>query len=238
MGIYSITNKINGKRYIGRSENIKRRWRGHKYDLKHNKHRSNHLQYSWNKYGEENFVFEKICEVWDENNLWKIEQTFIDLYKSYDKRFGYNTERYIDEERVVSEETRKKMSIANKGKPGLRGENSPMFGKHLSEEVKEKLRQANLGKHPSEETRNKMSESRKGHISSEETKEKMSLSRRGEKNPAAKLTWKKVDEIREKYETGDYTQYELAKNYDVTRSAIQKIVLNQHWIKTKEINKI
>lgn len=47
--------------------------------------------------------------------------------------------------KTVSEETRRKISEANKGKP------SPRKGCHLSEETKEKLRIANLGKKLSEE---------------------------------------------------------------------------------------
>jgi hypothetical protein len=58
--------------------------------------------------------------------------------------------------KIVSLETRKKLSDINKGKPGY------MLGKHLSEETKEKLRQAHLGKKASEETKLKMSLSRRG----------------------------------------------------------------------------
>ena len=32
IGIYKITNNINGKCYIGQSINIKQRWKGHKKD--------------------------------------------------------------------------------------------------------------------------------------------------------------------------------------------------------------
>ena len=45
----------------------------------------------------------------------------------------------------LSEETRKKMSEANKGKQA--GENNPMYGKHHSEETKKKMREAHKGKH-------------------------------------------------------------------------------------------
>lgn len=62
------------------------------------------------------------------------------------------------------------------------------FGRVLSEETKEKLRQANLGKKHSLETRKKMSESRKGKNSpmygkhlSDETKQKISDAHRGKK---------------------------------------------------------
>lgn len=43
-----------------------------------------------------------------------------------------------------------------------KGENHPMFGRHHTEETKEKLRKYHLGKHHTEEVKRKMSESRMG----------------------------------------------------------------------------
>ena len=77
IGIYKIENKINSKVYIGSSNNIKRRWQKHKSLLKHNKHQNSHLQASWNKYGEDNFIF-SIIELCSENSLLEREQYFID----------------------------------------------------------------------------------------------------------------------------------------------------------------
>ena len=73
---------------------------------------------------------------------------------------------------VRSEETREKMSKANKGR-------QPWLGKHHSEETKKKLSKANKGKHLTEETRKKMSEADKGKQKwlgkhhTEESKQKM-----------------------------------------------------------------
>jgi 5-methylcytosine-specific restriction endonuclease McrA len=55
-----------------------------------------------------------------------------------------------------SEEAKQKISIANKG------EKNHNYGKHLSEETKKKLSQANKGKHHSEETKKKISDAHKG----------------------------------------------------------------------------
>jgi len=62
---------------------------------------------------------------------------------------------------------------------------------------------------------------------SKETKQKMS----GEKSSSAKLTWVKVEEIREKYATRNYIQLELAKEYRVSRPQISQIVNNKCWKK-------
>ncbi len=60
---------------------------------------------------------------------------------------------------------------------------------------------------------------------SEETKK----ARRGEKSRFAKLTWKKVKEIREKYLLGKYTCKMLAEEYGVKRSCILVIINNNSW---------
>ena len=77
IGIYSITNTLNNKRYIGYSIDIQRRWATHKRDLKNNKHENDHLQKAYNKYGEDAFKFEIIEECTKENTLLLQKRTFI-----------------------------------------------------------------------------------------------------------------------------------------------------------------
>ena len=61
------------------------------------------------------------------------------------------------------------------------GEKNPFFGRHHTEESKNKMRLAHKGKVISKETREKISESLKGRVYSEETKRKLSLSQKGKK---------------------------------------------------------
>lgn len=75
-GIYYIENLINNKKYIGQSNNIKDRWRRHISELNKNKHHNDYLQKSWNKYGENNFMFE-IIEYCSIENLDDREQYWI-----------------------------------------------------------------------------------------------------------------------------------------------------------------
>jgi len=57
IGIYCIKNIINNKIYIGSSINIENRFKQHLSDLRNNNHHNSHLQFSYNKHGENNFVF-------------------------------------------------------------------------------------------------------------------------------------------------------------------------------------
>ena len=79
---------------------------------------------------------------------------------------------------IPSEETRKKISVATKGK------NHPMYGKTLSDETKRKISEKTRGKKIkpfTEEHRRKLSVASKN--LSEETRKKLSDVNRGENNP-------------------------------------------------------
>lgn len=91
MGIYKIINTYNEKVYIGSSRDITGRWRQHLSDLKNNSHHATRLQNAFNKYGEDEFKFEVIEIVTDEDLLLREEQKWMDKYRSYEDNFGYNT---------------------------------------------------------------------------------------------------------------------------------------------------
>ena len=89
-GVYKITCLPNGMFYIGSSIDIYKRWDNHRWQLKHNKHTNNYLQNAWNKYGEDNFVFEilELCENKDQFNL---EQEYLNKYKPFARlNSGFN----------------------------------------------------------------------------------------------------------------------------------------------------
>ena len=48
-GIYCIENRINNKKYIGMSRDIKNRWSEHKAELNTHTHVNQYLQSSWDK---------------------------------------------------------------------------------------------------------------------------------------------------------------------------------------------
>jgi len=114
-GIYQIYNPITNKRYIGSSIDVYRRLKEHRRNLKRDRHCNSHLQNAWNKY-KYLLIFEvlELCEV---NWIRECEQMYIDYYKSYDRNFGYNIniEAFGDLTKL-SDETKRKLSIAHKGK--------------------------------------------------------------------------------------------------------------------------
>lgn len=224
-GIYKILNKINGKFYIGSGKNIKRRWREHKYCLRNNKYiKTNpHFQNSWNKYKEESFEFliEKECSP-EELKYW--EEYYIELYQSYDREQGYNIERFSNGIKIVSKETRKKLSIIKKGK-------------YKSEETKQKMSKSKIGIKFSEEHKRNLSESHKGkkRIFSAEHKKRLSKSLIGKQSKGnPKLTQEQVNEIRQKYIPYKYTIKMLAKEYNISKRSIWDIVNNVTWIIEKD----
>lgn len=78
MEIYRITNTITKDFYIGSAVNFKNRKWSHISSLRRNKHKNQFIQNSWNKYGEDAFIFEIIEIVNKKENLIMREQYWID----------------------------------------------------------------------------------------------------------------------------------------------------------------
>lgn len=84
MIIYKITNKVNGKIYIGLTKNsLKDRWRGHLNRAKNNSERNVYLYNSINFYGKENFSIEKIDVAESNFELNEKEKYWAEYYNSY-----------------------------------------------------------------------------------------------------------------------------------------------------------
>ena len=197
--IYVRPNLINGKKYVGQATNLEVRQRA--WNCLIQSYAGPAINAARAKYGIDAFDFEILKECKDEElDYW--EKYYIKELNTK-APYGYNLtdggggmSGY-----TLSEETRKKMSEAQKGKnngfygklhseeirkkisKAKKGKNNSFYGKHLSEEQKKKISEANKGKTPwnkgktniySEETKRKMSEKKKGRKLSEETKRKMS----------------------------------------------------------------
>lgn len=87
IGIYKITNKVNGKMYIGGSTNLKHRKRDHFKPYRINKFKHLPIYEAMIEFGRENFKFEVIEECSAED-LEERENYYLEKYKSYEN--GYN----------------------------------------------------------------------------------------------------------------------------------------------------
>jgi hypothetical protein len=88
-GVYQIRCVPTGKIYVGSAVNLRKRWDQHRRHLRKHKHGNRYLQHAWDKYGEEQFVFE-ILELVDVANLLEAEQEWIDSTACVDKSVGFN----------------------------------------------------------------------------------------------------------------------------------------------------
>lgn len=98
--IYKITNKINGKVYIGKTLNsIQKRWREHLIDSKKRRCEKRPLYSAINKYGEENFEIEQIEEcsydILNERECYWIEY-FGSFKNGYNATVGGDGRPYLD----------------------------------------------------------------------------------------------------------------------------------------------
>ena len=154
--IYVFTNKINGKQYVGQSENPNERYKQHKKDSKNKKHTNIIFYNAISKYGIDNFDFKIIETNIPIDKINDSEKYWIKTLNSM-KPNGYNmtdggegTHGYKH-----TEESKCKMSELKKEK--YKGENNPLYGKHHSEETKEKISNGNKGKVRTKEMKEKIS---------------------------------------------------------------------------------
>ena len=186
--IYKTTNKENQKIYIGmhKSETFDENYFGSGVLIKR----------ALQKYGKDAFIVELIEWAKTRNELCNREKYWIKHFDSYNPDVGYNLayggdggDIFHTKSADEQEEIKKKISRCHKGrkqtkewieKRKLYGEKNPMYGKHLTQETKEKISNSLSGdKNPmyGVESPNK------GKSHSEETKDKIRKSKLGENNP-------------------------------------------------------
>lgn len=68
IGVFQIRNTVNGKVYIEASVNLDKIWNRHFTELKAGGHRNVSLQKDWNDFGEDNFKYEILSEIQQEEN--------------------------------------------------------------------------------------------------------------------------------------------------------------------------
>lgn len=95
MIIYSIRKKGTQKNYIGQTiQDSSYYWSKRKSELNGNRHRNEHLQRAWNKYGEDNFEFIILAEAKTQEELDRLEWIYEKLFGYYNLKEGGNGGRH------------------------------------------------------------------------------------------------------------------------------------------------
>jgi group I intron endonuclease len=135
MEIYVITNKINGKKYVGKTAlSIERRWRQHVTNAKCG--RTFRLYHAMRKWGTAAFTIDSVARASSDEELDMLEHEWIARLKSFEYTHGYNmttggegwtgrrhtndTRRKIGDKatgRPKTENFRRRISETHKGKP-------------------------------------------------------------------------------------------------------------------------
>lgn len=139
--IYIVTNVVNAKQYVGITNNLGRRWGRHKKALGE----TPLLHRAIKKYKKDNFVFSHIANAFDKEAAFDLERILIEQHNTFYPN-GYNLTKGGEggagakTGRVLSQETKEKISLSLVGKP------SPRKGVTLTEETKRKLSESKKGK--------------------------------------------------------------------------------------------
>jgi group I intron endonuclease len=182
--IYKLSNKKTGKCYVGVSMNPRGRIHYH--------HRMSQypIGHAFRKHGVGAFVVE-ILLVATEDECYAQEPRFIEQHNALNTNGGYN------------------IDLGGSRPPRMAGKDSPQYGKHLSEETKQKIREARSRQHASE-----------WHLS-------LGDRTRGSGNINAKLTEDQVAQIKQRVfkESGIF----LAREFGVSNCAILDIKMGRTW---------
>ena len=232
-GIYKITNRTNGRFYIGSTKQFKCRWKQHLGSLALNKHSNKFLQADYKKCGEPAFLFEVLEETAGEKEQrLEREQHYLNLYVgtincyNFAKTAAWTIEgvKHSEQANSAKSETMKKRWAEDKDfKERMTGENHPSYGNPRTEEVKKAIsekamgNQRFLGRHQSDEAKKKIGEGNKGIAHSIEQNEQHSVAMTGRKQ-SSEVVKKRADSIRG-YKQSDYqkqiTRLCNSKPYDI-----------------------
>jgi group I intron endonuclease len=162
--VYKITNKVNNKIYIGKSNDPKLRWKKHLYTVKYGDKKCGfqYIHAAIRKHGVDNFIFEviEICDL-EEVALEK-EVYWVKYYQSNNREIGYNLtdggegvsgRKYSDEEKL-----QKSIYMTNYYANHIH----PSTGRTLTEKHKKIISKSNKGRVQSTEVKQKISAANSG----------------------------------------------------------------------------
>ena len=226
-----IKNKIDGKMYIGQTvrNDVNIRWREHKRRM--NSNDSPYLYSAFRKYGIDHFDFKIICISFDDA-CDDLEKYYISKYNTLAPN-GYNLDSGGHINKVLHEDTRKKISEAHTGKKHSEERIQVMRlalikrGFKHTDEAKRKMSELRKGKKMSEQVKINMSKGQMGHIVVEHTRQRVAEANR-------KRIWTKEmkDKIGEKSKgknmkkVGQYTLDDIfIKEYNSIKQASEDTLI-------------
>jgi len=204
--VYKITNTCINKVYIGVDTYFPRRLNQHKNFLLKNIHKNKHLQSSYNKYGIENFSFELLFSCCSREEMLKKEIECIADYQSIKNGYNHTEGGEGSIGFKHSEETKIKMSLWKRNFTQLWRDNLSKASKGIA-----KNKGTKRINHPN-----------------------YSNWLGGEKHPVSKLSFNNICNIRLEFLNG-VSQLLIAKEYNVSKTQINNIVLNKSWKDEKYI---
>ena len=187
--VYEIRNIVTGSRYIGSAKSFLARRNRHLWELRNNRHPNKHLQHSYEKHGENNFVVSPLlfCSI---DNLLLYEQICIDnlspeynLTPTAGSLLGY---KHSDEskEKIRKASTGKKHSDESRAKMSAsRIGNKNCVGRKVSSETRKKIGEKHIGRKMPEFLKKKLSDLNKGRTHTPEVRKIISETQ--------KLRWQK-----------------------------------------------
>ena len=221
-GIYCIECTGNHKRYIGQThENFYRRWIFHKWNLKNNHHSNKYLQNSWNKHGEQSFIFYTLVKFSISDNisndiLNKLEIKYIKKYDTYNNVFNLTIGGDGVVGKIMSENAKQKIGMKNK---------INMQGKKMSKKTRKRMSESHKGYKKTKIHRQHLSESLTGYKRSDEQKEKCRKANEGSKQKTAKYTEDLIFQVRMDFLNGIKPR-DLSIKYNIPYNYIYSGILS------------
>jgi len=220
--IYRITNTVNGKVYIGQTNNPPLRWSQHKSNAKYDRGHQV-ITRAITKYGANVFEFEVIATCRTQDDVDFVEEQVIQEYDSRNPEKGYN----VDVGGNTSPRTPEIVAkISAALKEHYQYNEHFLKGKILPEEWKENMSKAAMGK-PGTNT---------GKTFDDEWKNKISKSHAGKEQKSRRRFSEEIEkEICRLYTMDKLSTYSLGKKFEVQRTTIADI-LRRHNIETRQSN--
>jgi len=215
--IYKITNLVNNKVYIGKTHDVKKRWRDHKRIAKiKTKGDYAYFHKAINKHGDNFFKVEVIDKFQSEKDCFEAECNYINYYKSNQRKFGYNLTEGGDgcSGYRHTKESLELMSSLKKG--SYIGTRNPFYGKNHSEKTKRVL------------SENKKAQNivgvRNPFYDKKHSKESILLMIKNHRNKERYLSEKDLEDIEYKKNVLKITYLEIAKIYGMHWKSISNAV--------------